>query len=129
MCLLPYLASGLSYLTGLQIFAHSPKMEKYCLKLSSSINYAIALLSILHKSFTHREKKNDKTNINAEYLVTYKLFLQHSLEVTMSCFLQTPSKSDWKCFKLEQNLLILFFLNTMGCRMIEIHLFKYPHSS
>lgn len=64
------------YLTGLQIFAHSPKKEKYFLKLLSSINYASH--STLHKSFTHREKENNnETDINVEYLVTYKLFLQH----------------------------------------------------
>lgn len=67
-------------------------MEKYCLKLLSSINYASD--SILHKSFTHREKNNNKTYTNVEYLVTYKLFLQHSFKVTLSPFLQTPLKSN-----------------------------------
>lgn len=33
------------------------------------------------------KKKNNKTSINVEYLVTYKIFLQYSFKVTMSPFL------------------------------------------
>lgn len=40
------------------------------------------------------KKKRIMKHINVEFLVTYKLFLQHSFKVTVSPFLQTPLKSN-----------------------------------
>lgn len=96
MCLLPYLVSVPDWFANFCTQPPPPppqKKEKHCLKLLLSISYASD--SILHKSFTHREKeKNNETYINVEFLATYKLFLQHSFKVTVSPFLQTPLKSN-----------------------------------
>lgn len=118
------------YLTSLQIFVQSPKMEKYCSKILSSINYASD--SVLHKRSTCRQmeiqkKKKElmKIYINLKYVATYKLFLQHSFKVTMSPFHQTLLKHNWKHLNWTKNLLILLFQNTVDCRMVQLYLFKY----